>query len=283
MRSARPSEVYRLPQATDPAPTPPPTPPPPQRRFPIWIGVAGLLGVVLAASGLVRGGGAAPGQAPLVDIVSEDHAIAALDLYGVQATTIAQLRERSDIYAPPGPPDAERVARDGTAQTQRALDAARAIGDADPLASGYWNAGSHSNLIIELEQVRAEAEVIALLTATHDTLYSGTGSIPLPQAYKHISAALAGQQWTPALTTWGRALLDQMEERDRVSEAVAARENAGQLWSARVQNLQPAATSELLDYVNGLPGATVEGLRGHPIAGPALQRLEREQRLVSKR
>ena len=248
----------------------------------MWIGVAGLLAIALVVSGLVRGtGGANPGEAPLVDIVSEDHAIAALDLYGTQASTIAALQERSDIFANPGPPDAHRAVRRGLAETQRALDAARSIGDADPLASAYWNAAAHSSVMNAFDQVRAEAEAITLLSATHDTLYSGTGSIPLPQAYEQISGAFSGQRWAAPLREWAKALLEQMEDRNRVAESIAARDRTAQLWAARVGALQPAAVEALLDYVNGLPGATVEGLRGHPVAGPALTRLEREQRLIS--
>lgn len=282
VRTARPSEVYRLPEHQQPPAPREPQPPPRPRRFPIWVGVAGLLAVVLVASGLVRGTGQAnPGGAPLVDIVSEDQAIAALALYGAQATTVADLQERSDIYATPGPRDAARAVERGLAKTQHALDAARELPGADPLATAYWNAQEHTAVLRVFDQVRAEASAIALLAATHDTLYSGTGSIPLADAYDLITGAFSGQPWPEPLAAWAHALIEQMEDRNRVAEAAAARAAVGELWKGRVAALKPAAVPALLDYVNGLPGTTVQGLRGHPVAGPALKQLESEQRLVS--
>ena len=285
VRPVRPSQVYRLPDdVAQPAPAPASAPEPPKRRPPLWVGIAGLVAVGLVVSGLVRGSGATdPGAAPVVDIISEDQAIAALALYGAQASTIADLQEHSDIFANPGPPGAVRSAAEGLAATQQALEAARDVAGADPLAAAYWNSAEHGTVVETFGQVRAEADMIVLLAATHDTLYSGTGSIGLQGAYDQISTAFAGQPWPRALGTWAQALLEQMQNQDRVTEAGNAREAVSQLWAARVAALEPAAVSALRDYVNGLPGATVEGLRGHPVAGPALKQLESEQRLVSVR
>src|SRR5687768_9118137 len=107
VRTARPSDLYRLPDARRAASDSASEPPPPRRRFPAWLGVALVLAVVLVVSGLI-GTTAAPntGTAPLVDIVREDQAIAALALYGAQADAIAELKQRQDIYALPGPRDA---------------------------------------------------------------------------------------------------------------------------------------------------------------------------------
>jgi len=244
--------------------------------------VAGLLAVGLIASGVVRGA-TTTGDAPLVDIVSEDQAIAALGLYAAQVTAIEDLRGRSDIYANPGPGDAATAARRGAARTQKALEEARAVPGPDPLAAAYYRASEHSTLVGRLDRIRAEGELIALLTQTHDTLYSGTGSIALPVAYEQITGAFAGARRPRPLAQWAQALVEQMEERDRRGQAGAARQEAGQLWAARVDALEPAAVGALRLYIDGLPAVTVEGLRGHPVAGTGLAHLERQQRQVSSR
>lgn len=279
-RTARPSDVYRLPEHAAP---PPEDPERPQRRLPLWVAVAGLLAGALVVSGLARGTATTTtGEVPLVDIVSEDQAIAALTLYGAQASTIAELRSRADdIFAPPGPRDAVRVAEEGLAATQQALNAARALGGADPLAAAYWNAGEHVAVINGLETVRHEADLINLLSSTHDTLYSGVGAIPLPEARNLITGAFTGRQEPSPLTLWAEALVGQMEDRNRVQEASAQREASKLFWKARVSHVQPAGVDLLRGYLNGLPAATLDGVRGHPVAGPALELLEQEQRVVS--
>lgn len=217
----------------------------------------------------------------MVDVVSEDQAIAALALYGAQASTMDQLRERENIFANPGPGDAAAIAARGLDETQQALDEARDIPGADRLAAAYWNDGAHVVALGDLSTVTRDARLIALLTATHDTIYSGSGSIPLDEAYRTLTGTFTSRQEPPPLRRWARALINQLEERDSAIEAAAAREETGQLWATRVRQLEPAAVEQLQDYIAGLPARTVEGLRGHPVAGPALQRLEQEQRMVS--
>lgn len=248
----------------------------------MWAGVAGLLAIVLVASGLLRGSGTATtGDAPIVDIVSEDQAIAALQLHAAQASVVDDLRDRQDIYANPGPGDAAARAAQGVRATQEALDEARNLVGADRLAADYYRAAGHAAFITALDRARADADLIALLTATHETLYTGAGTIPVQEAYNQITGAFAGTRHPRALTEWAQALVEQMEDRDRLAEANAGREAAGALWQARVQGLEPAAVDELRRYIEGLPAVTVEGLRGHPVAGPGLEYLERDRRQVS--
>lgn len=283
VRTTRPSDVYRLPEAQR-ASTPPPPPEQPQpsrRRFPLWAGVAALLAVVLVLSGLVRGSGTTTGEAPIVDIVSEDQAIAALGLHAAQVEVADDLQAREDIYANPGPGDAAARAARGLRATQEALDTARDIPGADRLAADYYRASGHPEFISALKLVRTEAELIALLAATHDTLYAGSGAIAVQDAYEQITGAFAGTRRARPLTEWAQALVEQMEDRDRLTAANAGREAAGELWQARIAGLTPPATDELRRYVEGLPAVTVEGLRGHPVAGPGLEYLEQERRQVS--
>ena len=276
VRSARPSDLYRLPDArraaagSDGSP-----PPPPQRRFPAWLGVALVLAAVLVISGLI-GTTATPntGSAPLVDIVREDQAIAALALYGAQADAIAQLRQRRNIYALPGPRDAAQVAQRGASEAQRTLDASRKLINPDPLVTQYVQRQGHATVTAWLAELAAIGDMIAVLSLTHETVYSGQGSIPLAEASAQISS-LVSSGGTPApLRAWGTALLDQMEDRPSAAAANEARAGSQRLWAAKVDALEPAAVAELQTYLSGLPPVTVQGLRGHPVAGPALDRLE---------
>jgi hypothetical protein len=277
--TARPSDIYRLPEHVRQAPLrPSPEPPPPPSRFPAWMGVAGVVAAVLVVLGLVLGGTVAnTGNEPLVDVVTEDHAIAALTLYGAQVSAIEELRRREDIFAAPGPGAAASVAAQGVRQSQRALNAARKVVGANPLASGYWNSGAHSEVIEDLRRLSQHADLIALLTSTHDTLYSGTGSIPLAEARDRINAAVTGRPQPGPLVAWGNALLEQMEERSRRDEAERARANAGAQWAFEVTKVEPAAVRLLHNYIARQSPATISGLRGHPVAGPALAALERDR------
>ena len=248
----------------------------------MWVGVAGLLAVVLVLSGLVRGSATTTtGEAPVVDIVSEDQAIAALGLYAAQAEVVEDLRAREDIYANPGPPAAAASAAQGLKATQEALDTARDIPGADRLAAEYYRAGEHPEFLSALNRVRAEAELIALLSATHDSLYTGAGTIAVQDAYEQITGAFAGTRQARPLSEWAQALIEQMEERDRLAAANAGRESAAELWRARIAGLEPAAVDQLRNYIEGLPAVTIQGLRGHPVAGQGLEYLERDQREIS--
>ena len=277
-RPARPSDVYRLPEQSRQQPAAERPPEPPRRRFPAWVAVAGVLAAALIISGLVRGAteAAAPGDVPLVDVISEDQAIAALRLYGAQASTINTLRERTDIYASPGPRAAAQVGARGAGEVQKALDAARRMNNADPLFSAYVNSGDHPTIARFLATNSELAQQIALLAAAHDTLYTGSGAIPINEAYTRLSGLVSNGSTPSPLHRWGTALLEQIEDRNRVQEASEARAAAQQLWARDVESLEPAAVAELQTYVNGLPAVTVQGLRGHPVAGPALQLLDQQ-------
>ena len=282
-RSARPSDLYRLPEhaSAEQQASTPPRPEPSQRRLPAWVGVALVLAAVLVVSGVLgTTAGPAPGEAPLVDIVSEDQAIAALTLYGAQASTIAELRERRQIYANPGPGDAARVAGNGAAETERALQAARQVLNPDPLLQSYVQNPDHAANVLRFSDAQRTATTVALFASTHDTLFSGSGAIPLEEAYKRIASELSGGSRPAPLDSWGRALMDIIEDRDGRYQALQGRANSQRMWAQMVSALQPAGVAELQTYIGGLPAVTLDGLRGHPVAGPALRMLEEDRRLV---
>lgn len=286
-RTARPSDIYGKPQHNPHVarPAAPSGPPPPRgRRVPAWLWVAVALAVALVVSGLIGGRGPGPppvADAPLVDIVSEDQAVAALALYAAEADTIDQLSERQKIYEGGGPPAAAGVARRGAASVQSALEKARAVPGGDPLYTDYVGNGGHVVAQQSLTTAGAIAETIALLSAAHESIYSGTGEIGIDEAYQAISAAVSSGRTPGALNFWGVALLEEIENRPRHQEAAQARVQSAEYWANFVAHMEPAATPELTTYINGLPAVTVEGLRGHPVAGPALQRLEEGSRQVS--
>ncbi len=276
-RAARPSDIYRLPQQPrpTPSPTPPPPPEPPRRRCPAWVVAAGIIAAILIVSGVVRGASdPAPDDAPIVDVVNEDQAVAALRLYGAQMSAISDLRAREDIFATPGPGDAAAAARRGADEVEAALTAARSMPD-NSLAAVYWNSGEHAVVIDELNDVYIDARDIALLAATHDSLYSGTGAISLPDAYDQLNNRFANRRH-PELNRWAEALVDQIERRERTSDAVAFRESAGRVWADQLRTLHPGAVQPLRRYLQSLSPTTIENLRGHPVAGPALRQLEQQ-------
>jgi len=245
--------------------------------------VAGVIAAGLIIAGLVRGAtGAAPGDVPLVDIVSEDQAIAALRLYGAEAFTIDEIRTRADIYAAPGPHDAAQVLVRGADDVKDALEAAQKVPNGDALFSTYVNDDSHPTLRGFFGDDAQLAGKIALLSDTHDTLYSGTGSVPLGEASTRLNNIVADGSTPSPLHDWAIALLEQMEDRNRVQQAAEARAASQHLWASAIQSLEPIGVAELQTYINGLPAVTVDGLRGHPVAGPPLRRLEQQSREVSQ-
>jgi hypothetical protein len=275
-RAARPSDIYRLPEHTRQAPLRPSTPPPePPPRLPKWIPVAGAIAGLLVVGGFIAAAtDANTGNAPLVDVVTEDHAVAALTLYGAQASTIEKLQVREDILAPPGPGDAAALLANGIRTTQSSLDAAREVVGANPLATGYWNSGAHSDILEEFNRLNRDAQDIAILAATHDTLYGGSGAIPLGQARNQIIGMGLSSASRPPLEDWANALLAQLERRDSRDAAMQAQAATVSLWAFEIKRLEPAAERLLHNYVSQLPPATVDGLHGHPVAGPALKILE---------
>jgi hypothetical protein len=268
---ARPSDLYRLPghhrpaqEADDPEPASP-------RRWPAVVGVALL---VLVGLGLAMAPQAGP-AGPVVDIVSEDQAVAALQLYLTQARVVADLRSQEDIFAPPGPPQAARRAADGVEEVEAALHAAQAEPGPDPLVAEYWYADDHRLFIDELRSTADLARQLTVLAATHDTLYGGAGSIPLQEAQHRLASEFQSAPSAGVLAEWGELLLSEIDGAEAAGEAAGAREDARRQWPAWVEELLPLPAEETLrTYVAGLPQATVDGLRGHPVAGPALDHLD---------
>jgi hypothetical protein len=274
----RPSEVFGRPGVPTPVPSGAERPADrPARRRPRWPAIAGLavLAVVgialLAAPSQVGEGGVPPA---VVDVVSEDQAIAALALYRAQAEAQEALAVGRSLYAPPGPSVVRVAADDAAAVLDQRLAAARAIGDADPAVRAYWSDPAHDDLRARLKGAAVAIAEVNLLVAVHDTIYDGAGSIPLESAqFELTSRYLTGQAPATPMADWGRALLDELDGADARGAAEEARARTDAWWAEQAGQLSPVATEALRAYLGGLPESTLRGLEGHPLAGPGLTRL----------
>jgi hypothetical protein len=277
-RSPRPSQVYG----------PPGTPRPPRPatqpgrsartrrpRWPLVIAAAVLAAAVigvLVAPDQVGEGGIPPA---VVDVVSEDQAIAALALYRAEAEARAALLVDRSLYTPPGPSVLVTAAETAAAEVRNRLAAARDLRDADPTVRSYWAAGEHDDLVERLERLVIAIREINLLAATHDSIYDGAGQVSLPAAAQELTSRyLTGTEDESApMGAWGRALLAELDGADERPRAEAARAAADAWWRERAAALEPPALEPLRAYLGGLPESTVRGLEGHPLAGPGLAQL----------
>jgi hypothetical protein len=244
-------------------------------RWPLLAGLAVLAVVVagfLAAPSQVGEGGIPPA---VVDVVSEDQAIAALALYRAQAETHRALAVERSLDTPPGPGPIVQAAEHGVALVRQRLDEARSFEGADPAVSRYWTSADHDGLLQRLEGALREIGEINLLTLIHDSIYDGAGSFPLDQAELELASryATGTADRDGPLLSWGRALLGEFEGLDGRATAEQARANADTWWAQRAATLQPVEGDPLRAYIGGLPPSTVRGLEGHPLAGPALEHL----------
>jgi hypothetical protein len=247
-------------------------------RRPRWAALAGVAvlaivgAAVLGAPDDVGEGGIAPA---VVDVVSEDQAIAALAIYRAQAEARDSLLLDRSLYAPPGPSVLIREAEDAANEVRARLDAARSIPDADPTVRSYWAANEHDDYVQRLELAVVGIREINLLAATHDTIFDGAGAVSLPSAEQELTSRyLTGtvDESTP-LAEWGRALLAELDGADDRGRAETARAATDAWWAERASELAPPATEPLRAYLGGLPSSTLTGLEGHPLAGPGLSRL----------
>jgi hypothetical protein len=284
----RPSDVYPLPsqptaashRSAVPATVPdeaegdPAEPGPPRGHRPWAVVAAVLAAVVVGVAGLV-GAGQRSGQAgggPTVDVVSEDQAIAALALFEAQVSATGILREQSDPFAPPGPAEHAATLHEAADRVATHLEQARAQPDADHLAAAYWEDAGHDRFEAELRELATETEGVALLAMTHDTVYGGAGAID-PAEARHALANRYGQGGAGPTQAWSQALLAQLDGADAAAPATAARAETGAHWAARAEQLDPPAVGALRTYLGGLPPETLDALGGHPVAGPAIDRL----------
>lgn len=244
------------------------------RRPPRWLALIAVLlflgilgGILLAPDGGVVG----DTSQPLVDVATEDQAIVALEVYEAESVAIADLTARTDVFANPGPGDVRRVAARGVESVRSALGRARDLPAPGTLAESWWLGRDHDRLVAELAGLEERAGLIASLTATHDSLYGGAGEVSVEEA----AASLAG---IPVLAPdpaagWVAALRAELEGGGDAPSAQQARAAVGVDWAARLSTLQPVAAEELRAYLGQLSPRVLQGLTGHPVAGPGLRRL----------
>jgi hypothetical protein len=275
--SFRPSDIYGPPGPRRP---PPPRddalPAAPSRsRWPLVAGLVVVVivgGALLAAPNDVGEGGIPPA---VVDVVSEDQAIAALALYRSQAEAQQALGVERSIFAPPGPSVLIRAAEESAADVRARLAAARSTPDADATVRSYWMAGEHDQLAERLEGAVLAIREINLLAATHDTIFDGAGQVSLPEAEQELTSRyLTGTpDGASPLAEWGRALLAELDGVEDRRRAETARAATDAWWADLAAGLEPPAREPLRAYLGGLPESTLTGLEGHPLAGPGLAHL----------
>lgn len=238
------------------------------------VAVLAIIGIgLLIAPDDVGEGGIPPA---VVDVVSEDQAIAALALYRAQAEAQESLSIDRSLYAPPGPSQLVGAAEAAAGAVHERLTAARGIPDADAAVRAYWEAGEHDAFLQVLQGSVEAIREINLLAAAHDSIYDGAGAIPLPDAEAELASRyLTGiEQADRPMTEWGHALLAALDGADDRERAETARAATDEWWQAHTgAALEPPATEALRAYLGGLPPSTLTGLEGHPVAGPGLQLL----------
>ncbi|MBA2729774.1 MAG: hypothetical protein H0U48_03365 [Euzebyaceae bacterium] len=284
-RATRPSDVHRLPPATRPPADgwPPVAEEPaatavPRRQPPRWLLVVGLLVIGLIAFNAARTARSGlPGDGVVVDVVAEDQAIAILGLYQAEADALRELQ-----YPPNGgfddpdrvlhrTPELTAIANRGAAAITAALRQARATGGTEPLVERYLDASDHQRLIDDLGDVAEAATAVEELESVHQAVIESSDaplSVTWGSSLSHYR--LVGDNYA----AWAKALMEHRDGRDRTTQAGQARAATVRTWWERVRRLEPGSMAELHFALRALPDATIAALRGHPVAGPVLRRLD---------
>lgn len=233
------------------------------------LALAGVLtGLILAPEGGTVGD---PTQ-PLVDPEQEEQAIALLDLFETEAGAVERMSLRSELFSPPGPADAARVAADDVEALTAALTSARRLAGEDGDAGAYAADPGHDQVLQDLGALAVRAEAVAQVAGVHDGLYAGANAVgPVDPAAVLEQVSRPGDQ---RMSRWVDALRDQLRGADARTSALEARDGVAEEWRASVDELRPVVSGRLRTYLSGVPDRVAQGLRGHPRAGPALDRLD---------
>ena len=279
-RATRPSDVF--PPATRAAPSaaaprangkPAAGPTPPDRRPAAIVLALILVGLVVAGVVENRGSPVVPAAPPVpVDLVLEDALVGALGLFQTQAEALDQLRVDS-VFAAPGPGELALRAAAGATAIDTARRSAVAASAAIGFGREYATDPHHSDLIRRLAQQSDRARSIAGLAAVHDALFTGAGSAAADVAGEQRLASLAAGPDHDPVAAWARALVAQLDGQDAAAAAATARGAVDDQWAVVVSTLTEPGVETLRAYLAGVAPATLTALRGHPVAGPAMQRL----------
>jgi hypothetical protein len=214
----------------------------------------------------------------VVDVAAEDQAIAMLGLYRSEVDVLSDL-----LYPPNGgfddpdrvlsqPQQLSATASRGAQSVSAALRSARSTSETQPLVERYLYGSDHDRLVDNLGTVAAEATAIELLESAHQAVIEGSGPPPSPSELRRLASR--SSTLGDAYAGWAQALGEHTRGSDRSAQAQQARAATVRSWWDRVRRLQPGSQAELHFALRALPDATITALRGHPVAGPALQRLD---------
>ncbi len=282
-RRTRPSQVIVLPdEGQDAGRSRPPTQDavaatePTARRWVrqgvVVVGV--LMGLVLVTSAFGdddAGGTSAPMR---VDIATQDAVVDVLGLYAAEVAVADAAAAHVDPFGLPPLVVRARQLREATAAL-RARVAELRVEEVAPGTPGqaYVDHPDHDALAEVAAEVADRAELLGFLGDVHDAIYGGGGAVQLPQARRILDEQILLGDGPEAGMAWASGLLDAIDGRADPATVAAQRAAAGAEWAAVAARLGPADGEDLAAFLNGIDPGVLATLDGHPLAGPALQRL----------
>ncbi|WP_108668621.1 hypothetical protein [Euzebya rosea] len=242
------------------------------RRGVLVVGL--LMGLVLVTSSFGRDD-AGNARVPMrVDVATQDAVVDVLMLYSAEVDVADAAAAHVDPFGLPPLAVRARQLREATAALREGLVDLR-IDQVAPNTPGqaYVDHPDHDALATVADEVATHAELLGFLGDVHDTLYGGAGAVGIPRARSLLDGQILPAGGPDAGMAWARGLLDAIDGRADASVVAAQRAAAGAEWTASANRLGPADGADLAAFLNGIDPGVLATLDGHPVAGPALQRL----------
>jgi hypothetical protein len=235
-----------------------------------------VIGVVLTTSQGGEPGPTSPAEEDAgIDIATEDAVVGVLQLFATEVALTDAAATDGDAFALPGPAGRVQAMRQQVEVASGMLTATREAGLA-PGTPGmtYAQDPDHDALLAAAAEVAAVGADLGYLNDLHLSLLTGSGTATLGDAPQRLSA-LSERYGTEPLGLWATALAQVLATPGPEAAAVAdgARAAAGASWVQTADRIAPAALDDLTAFLNGIDPAVLAALEGHPVAGPALQRL----------
>jgi hypothetical protein len=260
-------------QARPPAAPPPDDARGPGRRRRLGVAAGALAAAAVLGGALLPGAGTAP--PPLVtDVVTEDAVVAVLRLFAAEAALADPLADPAAPFALPGPAGRAAALRDAAAAARAEVAALRdaRVGPGTP-AEDYAASPDHDALLQVVDDLVRHTEVVAGLEEVHATVTTGAAVTTPAEAAAAVDRAAAEAR--PALRAWAQALQAALARSGDAAQLAAARAAAQSAWRADADRVAPAALGDLTAFLSGIDPGVLAALDGHPVAGPALDRLRR--------
>lgn len=232
----------------------------------------GLVALAVVGSGLLGDSGAPPPAELTTDVATEDAVVTVLQLFAAETALPDAVRDDGDPFALPGVLARAQALTRAIAQAEATLAATRdtEVAPGTPAAT-YASHSDHDVLLDVARGVADHATELSVLHEVHTTLLTGASTVTPDESRQHIAQAQTSEH--EQVRAWGLALQQVIDGPADPQGAEAARLAAGQDWRAEADRLAPAALQDLTAFLNGIDQGVLAALDGHPVAGPALQRL----------